>query len=185
MLSVRNLFYSVWIKNFFGNVGKQSKICCPCSLFGDGGKNISIGDYTIIHSYAVLGCHAKYLEQRFPNAHITIGNHCNIGEYNHITATNSIIIGDGLLTGRYVIISDNNHGGLSEQEFFIEPAKRTLKSKGGVVIGNNVWIGDKVSILPGVRIGDNVIIGANSVVTKDIPDSCMAAGIPAKVVKKL
>ena len=55
-----------------------------------------------------------------------------------------------------------------------------LCSKGPVVIEDNVWIGDKVTILGGVTIGDNAIIGANSVVTHDIPSNCMAAGMPAK-----
>ena len=54
-----------------------------------------------------------------------------------------------------------------------------------MVIGNNVWLGDKVTVLPGVKIGDNVIVGANSVVSKDIPDGVIAAGVPAKVIKKI
>ena len=53
-----------------------------------------------------------------------------------------------------------------------------------VVIGDNVWIGDNVTVLPNVHIGKGCVIGANSVVTKDIPDNCIAVGIPAKVIKK-
>ena len=183
--SKRDALYTLWIRNFVGHLGEHSRICRPCSLQGGGQKNISIGDYTTIQGTSILGCWTKYGKQEFPNASISIGNHCSIGEYNHITACNKITIGDGLLTGRYVIISDNSHGGLSEEEAQIAPANRDLKSKGEVVIGNNVWIGEKATILSGVRIGDNVIIAANSVVTSDIPDNCMAAGVPAKVVKKL
>jgi lipopolysaccharide O-acetyltransferase len=65
----------------------------------------------------------------------------------------------------------------------IEPQKRPLNSL-PVIISKNVWIGESVSILPGVRIGKASIIGANSVVTKDIPDYSIAAGNPAKVIKK-
>ena len=54
--------------------------------------------------------------------------------------------------------------------------------KGDVIIGNNVWIGDKIIILPGVKIGGGAVIGAGSVVTKDIPDSAIAAGNPAKII---
>lgn len=183
--SIRDELYTLWIRNFLGQLGEHSKICRPCKLEGGGQKNISIGDNTIIHSSSILGCWIKYGEQQFPNASITIGNHCSIGEYSQITACNRISIGDGLLTGRYVIISDNSHGGLSEEEANVEPAKRNLKSKGEVVIGNNVWLGDKVSVLAGVHIGNNVIVGANSVVTKDIPDNCLAAGVPAKIIKIL
>ncbi len=175
----------MWIKNFLGGVGEHSKICYPCSLQGGGQKNISIGDNTTINGNSILGCWIKYGNQQFPNASIAIGNHCSIGEYNHITACNKITIGDGLLTGRYVIISDNSHGGLSEEEAEIAPSKRELKSKGEVVIGNNVWLGDKVAVFAGVHIGNNVIVAANAVVTKDVPDNSLVAGVPGKVVKML
>ncbi len=181
----KNTLYTLWIKNFLGSVGEHSKICYPCSLQGGGQKNVKIGDYTTIQGTSILGCWVKYGEQQFLDASITIGNHCSIGEYNHITACNKITIGDGLLTGRYVIISDNSHGGLSEEESAIAPSKRDLKSKGEVVIGNNVWLGDKVAVLAGVHIGNNVIVAANAVITKDIPDGCVVAGVPGRVVKKI
>ena len=168
-----------------GSVGEHSRICYPCSLQGEGQKNITIGDNTTIASTSILGCWTKYGKQSFSNASITIGNHCNIGEYNHITACNKITIGNGLLTGRYVIISDNSHGGLSKEESTIMPLQRNLQSKGEVVIGENVWLGDKVTVLSGVHIGNNVIVAANAVVTKDLPENCVAAGVPARVVKKL
>lgn len=63
--------------------------------------------------------------------------------------------------------------------------ERQLVSKGEVVIGNNVWIGDKAAILAGVHIGDGAIIGANSVVAKDVPANCVVGGIPAKVLRTL
>ncbi len=185
LIGYKNIFYTLWIRNFVGHLGEKSRICYPCSLQGGGQKNISIGDNTIINGSSVLGCWIKYGQQEFPNASITIGNHCSIGEYNHITACNKITIGDGFLTGRYVIISDNSHGGLSEEESTIEPAKRYLKSKGEVVIGNNVWLGDKVAVLSGVHIGNNVIVAANAVVTKDIPDGCVVAGVPARIIRKI
>lgn len=181
----KNILYTLWIKNFLENVGEHSIICKSCSLQGGGQKNISIGDYTTINKNTVLGCWTKYGNQEFPNASIKIGNNCYIGEYNQITACNKITIGDGLLTGHYVLISDNSHGGLSEEESIIVPHYRELKSKGEVVIGNNVWIGDKVSVLAGVHIGNNVIVAANAVVTKDVPDNCVVAGVPARVVKQM
>lgn len=181
----KNTFYTLWISNFIGHLGKYSRICYSCDLQGGGQKNISIGDYTTINRNTVLGCWTKYGNQEFSNASITIGNNCHIGEYNQITACNKITIGDGLLTGRYVLISDNSHGRLSDEDSIIIPHHRELKSKGEVVIGNNVWIGDKVSVLAGVHIGNNVIVAANAVVTKDVPNNCVVAGVPAKVVKSL
>ena len=180
----QDLLYTMWIRLFIGHIGKHTIIAKPCRLQGYGQQNISIGDYTNIQSHSILGCWEKYGDQRFSPS-LTIGNHCNIGEYNHITACNSITIGDGFLSGRYVYIGDNSHGGLSIEESTIPPARRSLKSRGGIEIGENVWIGDKVTILDGVIIGNNVIIGANSVVTHDIPSNSMAAGVPAKVLKHL
>ena len=58
-----------------------------------------------------------------------------------------------------------------------------LSQKGPVVIGNNVWLADKVSVMPGVTIGDGAIVAANAVVTKDVPPYALVAGIPAKVIK--
>ena len=63
--------------------------------------------------------------------------------------------------------------------------KYTTQSKGEVEIGNNVWIGDKATILAGVVIGDNVIVAANSVVTKSVPSNTIVAGSPAKIIKQL
>jgi len=182
--SLRDVLYTLWIRNFIGQVGKHSTIACPCSLQGEGQKRIVIGDYTSIQGHSVLGCWEKYGEQQFTPS-IIIGNHCSIGEYNHITACNKITIGDGLLTGRFVYIGDNAHGGLSWEEADIVPVKRMLRSKGEIMIGRNVWIGDKVTILGGVTIGDNVIVAANAVVTKSVASNCVVAGIPAKVIKQL
>lgn len=180
----RDVLYTMWISHFIGHIGKCSTIAKPCSLQGYGQHNISIGAYTSIQSYCILGCWERYGNQHFTPS-IVIGNHCSIGEYNHITACNKITIGDGLLTGRYVYIGDNSHGDMSEDESQRPPSERMLKSKGEVVIGKNVWIGDKATILAGVHIGDNVIVAANSVVTKNVSSNCVVAGTPAIVVKKM
>lgn len=78
--------------------------------------------------------------------------------------------------GRFVYISDNNHGNSEYRNLKIEPSKRVLNSKGEIEIGSNVWIGDKVTILSGVHIGEGSIIGANSVVTKNFPPYSIVGG---------
>lgn len=181
---IHDILYTMWIRNFIGHVGAHTRINYPCSLSGGGQKQITIGKDTFIQAHCIFGCWEKYGEKTFTPS-ITIGDNCNIGEYNHLTACNKIKIGNGMLTGRYVYIGDNAHGSLSWEEAPIPPADRPLCSKGEIAIGNNVWIGDKVTILGGVTIGDNVIIGANSVVIHDVPSHCVVAGIPAKVVKSL
>lgn len=149
-----------------------------------GGKCIEIGGYTKIGAQATItaweraGCHSF-------SPLIKIGKRCNIGEFCHITCINSIIIGDDVLTGRWVTITDNSHGQTNIEDLEISPLKRKVFSKGPVTIGNKVWIGDKATILSGVSIGDSSIVGANSVVTKDVPPFSVAAGNPAKIVKFL
>ena len=179
-----DLLYTLWIKNYLGQVGDETLFSYPLRLQGGGSRKIIIGDRCHFDPFVVLGCWKQYHDEIF-NPFIVIGDDCNIGECSHVTAINKVTIGDGLLTGRFVYIGDNSHGGLSLEEANILPVKRKLLSKGEINIGRNVWIGDKVTILGGVTIGDNVIIGANSVVTHDIPSNSVAAGMPAKVVKKL
>ena len=113
---------------------------------------------------------------------IKIGDNCRIRANVHITAKTGIVIGDGLLTGTNVLITDNMHGKSNYSDMRMKPYERNIFSKGKVVIGNNVWLGNNVCVMPGVTIGDGVVVGANSVVTKDIPPYCIAAGVPAKII---
>ena len=177
--------YSMWASQALGSVGEKTYIARPLSLEGGGQRRIKIGAHTVIGHHVILGCWERYGTEENFNPELIIGNHCSIGDYCHITAINRIIIGDGLLTGRFVYIGDNAHGGLSFEEALIPPVKRHLTSKGEIKIGRNVWIGDKVSIFGGITIGDNVIIGAGSIVTHDVPSNCMVAGMPAKIIKKI
>ncbi|MGI6220066.1 MAG: acyltransferase [Bacteroidaceae bacterium] len=109
----------------------------------------------------------------------------SIRDYSQVTAIRSIRIGNGVRTGPNVLITDNAHGASVAELLETAPNLRPLSSKGPVVIEDNVWIGTKSSIMPGVRIGRGSIIAANSVVTHDIPPYCVAAGAPARVVKKM
>ena len=175
-----------YYKKRLGLVGSGTRIRPHCLLKGDSLKNVKIGNGCYIDAYNVIECSARLKDNgKTVIPKLTIGNGCNLGEYNHITAVNRIVIGDNLLTGRFVLITDNSHGNFEMQELNMHPSQRPLVSKGEVVIGNNVWLGDKVSVLPGVHIGNGCIIGANSVVTHDLPDYSIAAGNPAKVIKTI
>ena len=116
---------------------------------------------------------------------LDIGKNVEFNDYVHIGVADSVSIGDNTLIASKVFISDHNHGsyGGNNQSCPNEnPIKRVLKTK-KVSIGRNVWIGEFVCVLPGVKIGDGSIIGAMSVVTKDIPPNSIAVGSPAKVIK--
>ena len=164
----------------FKSWGEFSNMAWGCSLRNP--QYVSVGSNNIFLRNTAITA-TPSISGHSPS--VVIGNNCHFGIRNHITCINSITIGDNLLTGAYVLISDNSHGTTEKGMLDKAPFDRPLVSKGAVQIGNNVWLGDKVSILADVHIGDNVIIGANSVVTKDIPANCVAAGIPAKVIKQL
>lgn len=148
-----------------------------------GGKKILIGDKSHIGKGVILSAWEDYKGKVF-DPKINIGKNVSLGEYNHVTAIDRIAIGNGVLTGRWVTITDNSHGNLID-DIYERPSERDLFSKGPVMIGDNVWIGDKATILPNVCIGEGAIIGANSVVTKDVPPYCIVAGNPAKIIRKL
>lgn len=114
---------------------------------------------------------------------IIIGKNVTFINDIHIGAINKIVIGDGCLIASRVYISDHSHGEISLDSLQVRPADRPLISKGEVLIGKNVWIGEGACILPNVTIGDNCIIGANAVVTKSAPSNCILAGVPAKIIK--
>lgn len=179
---IRKKIYSGWISRNFEHFG-NSNIKPPMRYFR-GGKYISVGNDTTIGKNVILTAWDKYGTDFF-SPQIIIGDSCSIGDEANITAINSIYIGNNVLTGREILITDNSHGESEKMLSNIPPAKRSLYSKGPVIIDDNVWIGDKASILPGVHIGAGCIIAANAVVTKDIPPYCVVAGVPAKIIKRL
>lgn len=171
-------------KNRFQSVGNKVVLWPHTTFFNPHkisvGNNFNFGKGSIVESIQVLNG-----ADDANGGRIIFGDNCWIGEYNHITSINGIIIGNNLLTGRYVLISDNSHGSTDGSQLDRNPKSRKLTSKGPIVIGNNVWLGDRVTVLPGVSIGDGVIAAVNSTITKDVPPYSLVAGTPAKVIKTM
>ena len=115
------------------------------------------------------------------------GENFQMNDYVHITAMESVKIGNDVLLASKIYISDCSHGSYSGDENDSHPDSiphdRPLSSK-PVVIEDNVWLGEFVSVLPGVTIGKGTIVGANSVVSKNLPPYVIAVGTPAKPIKK-
>lgn len=177
---IKNKLYSAWISREFKTFGKDSSI--KGGMFLRGGSYILIGDKTSFGTRSTVTAWDKYGSDRFC-PEIIIGNNVSIGDDCHITAINRIEIGNNVLTGKKITITDNAHGNTNIESLMLPPTHRALYSPGPVFIEDGVWIGDKVTILANVRIGKNAIIGSNAVVTKDIPANCVAGGIPARIIK--
>lgn len=183
VLRIPEFLYRIYMKHLLGT-NYFPYIDKPLHLYGQRyihvGERFSTGVNVTIEAYRTYGDNENY------DAEIFIGDNVTLGEGTHISAINKMKIGNGVLTGRYVSIIDNNHGeSVSRKELEMEPIKRPLSSKGPIIIGNNVWIGDKVSILGGVSIGDAAVIGANAVVTIDVPPYSIVAGNPARIIRRI
>lgn len=146
-----------------------------------GGRNIVVGSDIIIRKNSTIAAQTKYFGQKLYPV-IIIEDGVDLGEDTFITASNRIVIGRNSLFGRMVTVTDNSHGTTSIEDLSKAPHLRMVISKGEVVVGENVWIGDKATILPGVHIGNGAVVGANAVVTKDVPPFCVVGGIPAKIL---
>ncbi|WP_316674366.1 DapH/DapD/GlmU-related protein [uncultured Tolumonas sp.] len=144
-------------------------------FFFRGSNHIFIGE----DSSLGVGCRIE----SYLGGTVSIGKNVQINDYLHIGCTNSVIIEDNCLLASKVFITDHNHGSTSNHDILLQPKLRGLSSA-PVKINTNVWIGENVSILPGVVIGESSIIGAGSVVTKNIPPFSIACGVPAKVIKR-
>lgn len=142
------------------------------------GANVSFGDNVYLTAWKSGGA-------SLGNPYLKIEDNCHFGAYNHITCANKVVIGEFCLTGKWVTITDNSHGETDYDSLLLPPKQRKITTKGPVVIGKNVWIGDKATILPGVTIGDGAVIAASAVVTKDVPAYSVVGGNPAKIIKSV
>lgn len=147
------------------------------------GKNFTTGKYCRLE---VLDDESRTSDKKIM---LSIGDGVQINDNVHIAVAGSVFIGHHVLIASKVFISDHNHGNYKTQGDLLQdspltvPIERALMIK-PVVIQDNVWLGEFVSVLPGVTIGEGSIIGTMSVVNSDIPPFCIAAGSPAKVIKK-
>lgn len=177
LIKFKKIFFTEIQKKHFKQFGKKSILGSNLTLINT--KYITIGNNTSIGNRTSLGC---FLSSDI-SPQLIIGNNVSIGEDTHITSANKINIGNNVLTGKKVLISDNAHGDSRKDNCEISPMQRKLFSKGPINIQDNVWIGEKATILSNVTIGYGSIIGANAVVTKDVPPYSIVVGNPGKIIK--
>lgn len=158
------------------------------------GNNVNIGDFVKIYALGekplVIGNNVNIgsfsqvvISTTFnmPGKFIIIGNNVGIGEFSYLGGAGGLEIGENTIIGQYFSAHPENHN-YSNQDILI---REQGVSRKGIVIGSNCWIGSKVTVLDGVKIGNNCVIAAGSVVTKPTPDNVLVAGVPAKVIKDL
>ncbi|GGI28261.1 acyltransferase [Pedobacter mendelii] len=159
----------------FAKIGKNTRIQkllrleCPEHIFI--GDDVNIGVNSWLAANPLTGQ---------TDCNLIIGNRTYIGNFAHIYCVGKITIGENVLIADKVYISDNLH---RYEDVNIAILDQSVKQLKNVLIGDGSWIGENVCII-GANVGKNCVIGANSVVTKDIPDFCVAVGSPAKVIKR-
>lgn len=180
---LRQALYASWIRPSFGSIGSDPAFAGPLEL--KGARYISIGDRFSAGRRNRIEAWEAYGSQRF-EPRIVIGNNVAMNNDCHIGAIGRIEIGDNVLLASRVFITDHAHGNASgRDDLLLGPAQRPLCTKGSVVIGQDVWIGEGAVVLGGVRIGRGAVVGANAVVTRDVPPYAVVGGAPAKIIKQL
>lgn len=166
--------FSHCYRGSFQQLGLGATLFRPFRI--DGGNGISLGEKAVIQRGAWLYCCG--VDGR--SATLTIGAGCVLGYNNHIAAVGKVVIGDSVLTANNVYISDNIHG---YEDVTLPIMHQPVRFKREVVIGDGSWIGENACII-GASVGKNCVIGANAVVTSDIPDYSVAVGVPAVVIRQ-
>ena len=182
MLFIFRLRNNFWAKLFalfysarFRSYGKRTRLVLPLGI--EGISNIHLGDDVYVGYRTTL---AAVPHTGAQECTLEIGSGTNLGSFNHVYATRSVTIGANVLTANGVYISDNLHG----YEDIGRPIKQQpLRQLRETSIGDGTWLGHNACVF-GVRIGRNCIVGANSVVTRDVPDHCVVAGAPARIIRR-
>lgn len=148
---------------------KQLRVTCK--------HNIYLAPYSTVKKYCWLAAEPLTGAE---TCCLVISKGCSIGDFAHIYATKEIIIEENVLLANFVYVSDNVHG---FEDINTPIIKQSIIQRKTVRIGEGSWLGEHVSVI-GANIGKHCVIGANSVVTHDIPDYSVAVGTPAKVIKR-
>lgn len=167
--------FNILFSRAFGSIGGGSRIVSPVAI--EGAENIFLGNNVFVAAHSCLAA-VKLTDSFF--CELNIGDGCKIGRFNHIYATNKIIIEKNVLTANNVYISDNLH---DYERIDIPILDQKIIQKSSVIIGEGSWLGHNSCII-GARIGRNCVVGANSVVTRDIPDFSVVVGVPARIIKR-
>jgi acetyltransferase-like isoleucine patch superfamily enzyme len=158
------------------------------------GRNVTLGSYCEIDGYSSvkiifgdcvkIGSYSKLLStshfSKFGKG-LVMGSNSAVGDFTHFGAPGGIEIGNDVIMGSYVSFHSENHNFLDTSKLIREQG---VNSK-GIKIGNNIWVGAKVTFLDGCEVGDNSVVAAGAVVNGIYPSNSIIGGVPAKVIKKI
>ena len=189
LLRCRNCFNRIYaflasahFRPAFRKIGAEVKLSLGFSV--NHPECVSIGDNVFIGEFCWISMLPVNYQRNAPpialSPKLTIGNNSYIGRFATFACMNEIHIGNDVMFADRVFVGDCYHG-FARRDLPIKD--QYLYSPGPVRIGDGTWIGINASIMPNVTIGRNCVIGANSVVTSDIPDFHVAAGSPARVLR--
>ncbi len=163
--------YSRLIARRLGACGRGFRIGFPATIKNPG--SISVGDMVVIREHAWLNCEVGDATT------LSIGNQSYLGRFSHINALQSVVIEDEVMVSDRVHIADYQHA--------FHDLSRSIISQGltdpkPVLIRSGSWLGVGSVIMPGVTVGRGAIVGANAVVTRDVPDFAIVGGVPASLI---
>lgn len=179
IISFFKLLYSfVESLSGYGKFGYYSIVKHPYRIWNK--DAIEIGENVFIAENSFFAVSKKFKDQKFKPL-LKIGDNVQIGSNLFISCIDSVIIQNDVIISDRVFISDHSH---DYSNINIPIKNQPLKKEGEVLIKKGAFIGVNAVIMPGVVVGKNSVVGASSVVTKSIPDYCVAAGVPAKIIKR-
>lgn len=158
---------------YLGKIKRSIMLCFPFKLNSQYSQCVKLGEKNYINS----GVWFNIMDR---DAVLEISDGVYIGRFVQINCMRSIYIGKNVMLADRVYIADNSH---CFDKRDIPISKQGFKFGGEVVLSDGCWIGCGAVIMPGVKIGKNAVVGANAVVTKDVPDFAIVAGVPAKIIR--
>lgn len=158
--------------------GKGVTLDKYCFIDGYAKEKIVFGNSSKLGAYSILSVtsHLSKYGKGFRR-----GENSAMGKFCHIGAAGGVYIGNNVIMGAYVSFHSENHN----FEDINKPIREQGVTSKGIILGNNIWVGVKVTFLDGARIGNNCVIAAGAIINKEFPDNCIIGGVPAKIIRMI
>lgn len=163
-----------------GNIqfGRNVTIDKYTTIDGYASEKLVFGDCARIGAYSLITCTSHFSKY---GKGIKIGSNTAIGQFSEFGAAGGIVIGNDVIMGSYISFHSENHN-FNDKTRLIREQGVTNK---GIILGNNIWVGAKVTFLDGCAVGNNCVIAAGAVVNGIFPDNVVIGGVPAKILKPI